>query len=239
MGGMGELRRDYHDRLGDIQSAIGEMGSRVADSIGLVTEAVVCNELNKLRTIELSTYLSHVEYARIEAHLVDLLARQSPVASDLRFVLGSLRVGQEIRRSSDLVRHIASFAPDLVGSSVLSDEILGGLRSMAEHVTWMFNTAMGCYVVRNAELAAEVVERDMLVDRLYVETFDRLVQPGEIDKRALILASLTLRYMEQLGDHAEVIADRVRFVSEGEDPDELDVDLAQLPFDYSPGEPRT
>src|SRR5437763_11649688 len=150
----------------------------------------------------------------------DLLRREAPVASDLRFIVSVLRVLSELERIGDLALRVIKLAPDfdLIASNPPSYDIL---RSMADQVIERYRDALRAWASMDLNLATDLATNgrsmDVFYDRLLAELL-RLSGPDAA--RVAITTFAAGRALERIGDHATIIGARLRYLLTG-DPDHL------------------
>lgn len=216
-----ELRRDYHDRLAELHRRIEGMGRVV--SRGIVDATVSFLEADGVLATQVMRSDAEVDatYPWVEAEIFDVVARQAPMARDLRFVMASSRVAANIERCGDLVASIARRA----GRVELADvegEPLAFIERMGADVSVAFDRAIAAYAALDADLAATVAPLDDAIDELHHGLL-RCMVDSTADPEVAIEAAMVARFYERIGDHAVAVAERVRFVALGEmDPGDRD-----------------
>lgn len=157
----------------------------------------------------------HIE---IDEYCVNLLAKQSPVAADLRLIVAILKINADLERMGDQAVNISHN-----GQHYISDEPLKPLIDlplMAEEVKTMVKDALAAFVKKDISLARQVLSRDDVVDEYKNKIFEELLNHMSSDqqtiRRALNLI-LIARNLERIGDHATNIAEDAIYVSSGED----------------------
>ena len=145
----------------------------------------------------------------IEGLCVRLLLQQQPVAGDLRQISATLKMVTDIERIGDQAEDIAEIIPFLKGQNMSDCNLI---RKMAQSTIQMVNQSIDAYVKRDAKLAENVIEQDDLVDELFLEMKNHLInmiaensQHGEFALDLLMIA----KYFERIGDHAVNIAEWV------------------------------
>jgi phosphate transport system protein len=150
----------------------------------------------------------------------DLLRREAPVASDLRFVVSVLRVLSELERIGDLALRVIKLAPDLalIASNPASYDIL---RSMCDQVIDRYRNALRAWASLDLEIATELSSNDRSMDVFYERLLAELLQlSGEEAVKLAITTFAAGRALERIGDHATIIGARLRYLLTG-DPDHL------------------
>lgn len=150
----------------------------------------------------------------------DLLRREAPVASDLRFIVSVLRILSELERIGDLALRVIKLAPDheLMASNPPTFDIL---EAMAEHVLDRYRQALRAWASMDLGLAVDLAElsrsMDVYYERLMAEVL-RLEGPEAVHLAVSTFAAG--RSLERIGDHAAIIGARLRYLITG-DPDHL------------------
>lgn len=150
----------------------------------------------------------------------DLLAREAPVASDLRFVVSVLRVLSELERIGDLALRVIKLAPDLelIASNPESYDIL---RSMCDQVIDRYRNALQAWAAMDLDIASALAKHDRSMDAFYDRLLAELLRlTGEAAVRVAISTFAAGRALERIGDHATIIGARLRYLLTG-DPDHL------------------
>jgi phosphate transport system protein len=150
----------------------------------------------------------------------DLLRREAPVASDLRFIVSVLRVLSELERIGDLALRVIKLTPDheLIASNPPTYDIL---RAMADQVIDRYRDALRAWATLDLAVATELAtparSMDVFYERLLAELL-RLTGPDAA--RVAITTFAAGRALERIGDHATIIGARLRYLLTG-DPDHL------------------
>ena len=156
-------------------------------------------------------------YVRIEEGIQLLLARQTPVASDLRLVLAILHVNLHLERMADYCVTIAKLTK-LSHGLARDDSLLEGLDEMGERAEEMIHVALDSFAERDVDGAERLVELDELIDRANRRVVDRLLRLGG-DESALewgLRILLVSRCLERIGDHAVDIGEQTAYLVTGE-----------------------
>ena len=149
---------------------------------------------------------------KIEAEAIGLMARQQPVASDLRFIFTVIKALTDLERAGDYAAHIAEDVMVLAKEPPLKNYIT--LPDMGRRLTDMLDLVSKALAERDQEAAQEVLRRDDEIDGLYEEVTRELLtymleDPRTISK-ALTLMRVARSY-ERLGDHLENISERILY----------------------------
>jgi phosphate transport system protein len=157
-------------------------------------------------------------YVDIERGVQSLLARQTPVAIDLRLVLAILRVNLHLERIADYCVTVAKLTK-LMGDLDFSDErILESIEDMGQRAEQMIRVALDAFTNRNLETALSLNELDELIDRANRNATDDMLALGNSPaEREYALRMLVVsRCVERIGDHAVDIGEQVAYLVTGE-----------------------
>jgi phosphate transport system protein len=207
------LRRAFHQELDDINAKIVQLYALVIESLSAATETFLSADRESARAIVESDALIDSINLDLEKSVERNLLLQSPVASELRFLLSALRIVPELERSGDLAEHIATRAANGIGYK-LTPAIRGVIQEMGQVGVMMWRAAADAWADRDASAAAKLVELDDQMD----DAFDKLwglVEKGDVELPVAMEMALVARFYERLGDHAVHITERVRYLAEG------------------------
>jgi phosphate transport system protein len=155
---------------------------------------------------------------QIDREGIELMSRFQPVASDLREIVASIKIGANVERVADQAVNIARRARKINEFPEIPELHL--LDEPARLSSSMLDDAVRAFAERNAPLAVELKARDKELDRLNRELSDKLVNRMQDDSSNLpIYLNLILisRCLERIGDHAANIAEDVVFAVMAED----------------------
>ncbi|BAQ30673.1 phosphate signaling complex protein PhoU [Bifidobacterium scardovii] len=199
---------DLDRMVRNVRKAIDGAGRALLDSDVEAAQAVIDGD---------------IEIDALESSIIDqcvkLLAKQNPVATDLRVVVSTLRLAATFERMGDLARHIAEAARRSYPESPLSDEAKDLFSQMQDFLDETADNMVAMLADRDAKVAERIIRNDDKLDALHAKTFDlALSDEWTGSKQQLIDVVLLSRFMERLGDHAVSAARRVVFIVSGFDP---------------------
>jgi phosphate transport system protein len=157
-------------------------------------------------------------YVSIEEGVQSLLARQTPVAADLRFVLAVLRVNLHLERMADYCVTVAKLTKLMGNLTVSGEAISRSIEDMGQRAEQMIRVAMDAFATRDAEKAQTLVELDELIDRANRGAIEDVLSLGDSsEEREYGLRMLVIsRCVERIGDHAVDIGEQVAYLVTGE-----------------------
>jgi len=232
---MAELRPTFHQQLEDLQRDLVRMAARVTESITRGTEALLLLDLGEAQAlIDDDDEIDRVTL-EIEERCFTLLARQQPMAGDMRALVTAIRLTSEIERSGDLMVNVAKAIRRLYGSEVPA-VLRTLLQSMAEEAVRLYTLAMDAYVEGDAALAAALDDMDDRLDQLHKDYIQAILEhhADSRDVQAAVQLALIGRYYERIGDHAVNIGERVQYMVTGWMPEHPGV--ARLAAERASGE---
>jgi phosphate transport system protein len=156
-------------------------------------------------------------YVQIQQEIESLLARQTPVAIDLRLVLAILHVNLHLERMADYSVTIAKLTK-LVADVEPDPMLLQSLQEMGERAEEMIRVALDSFQQRDLEAASSLVDLDELIDRANRRAVERVLDFGSDESKRewglrMILVS---RCLERIGDHAVDIGEQTAYLVTGE-----------------------
>lgn len=213
---MTESRSAFHQQLDEIQRDMVRLAARVIETITRGTDVLLDLDLGGAQALIEADDEIDVLTLDIEERCFTVLARQQPMASDMRAVVTAIRLTSEIERSGDLMVNVAKAARRLYGTPIPA-ELRGLVQSMAAEATRLFGLAMDAYTDGDADLAAALDDMDDRLDQLHEEYIQVLLElhADVRDARASVQLALVGRYYERIGDHAVNIGERVRYMVTG------------------------
>lgn len=207
-------RRAFHQQLADCDAQLVAIGGIVADAVRPVTDAFL--EADEHRAGELIAELAlDRKCVRLEDACYLLLARQAPVASDLRRLVAILRSVSDVQRSAYLLRHVAE-SLTWVHPPAMSEEMRKTIADLGEVSQEIFAGALAAWAAHDGLAANELNARDDQVDFLQKALLTELYTgPGSSVEEAVSLA-LVARYYERIADHGVEMARNIAYFLTGQ-----------------------
>ncbi len=212
------MERQIDTEIRELKELILAMGGFVEKAIEEATQALILREPSRFaRVYELEKSINE-HHILVDEACVKLLARQSPLAADLRWIVATIKINNDLERMGDQAVNISHNGERYLKEPALKPLI--DLPRMASEVRQMVRSCLDAFVRKDQALAERVLEQDDVVDGLKNEIFDELRQymvkdPTAVE-RALNLI-LIARNLERLGDHATNIAEDVIYALTGKD----------------------
>jgi phosphate transport system protein len=213
------VRDAYHDDLAALSGSLVDMTTLVGSAVGRATQSLLDADIALAEQVISGDALVDHQYREVEARAFDLLARQGPVAGDLRIVVTSLRMNTDLERSGDLAVHVAELARRRYPASAVPVELRSTVLQMGQVAQRLITKAGSAIASRDLELCAEIERDDDEMDALHRQLFRVLLEDdwkGGIE--ATIDITLCSRFYERFGDHAVSVARRVVYLVTGQQP---------------------
>lgn len=215
------MRDSYHEQLDAIGDGLVEMSRLAGSAVNRATTALLDADLELAQKVIDGDAVINGLYRSIEAQAFDLMARQQPVAGDLRVLVTSLRMVVDLERTGDYAVHLAKIARRRYPASAVPAEVRSIVLEMGQTAQRIAVKAGSVIASRDLDLAAELVRDDDTMDALHNKLFTLMLSSNwQYGTEAAIDVTLAGRYYERLADHAVAVARRVVYLVTGELVDE-------------------
>ena len=211
------VRSNFEKDLKGLHNEIIEMGSFAESAIKDSIKAFITHDAELCRAIIDNDKIIDAMEKKIESKCLWLIAREQPVASDLRRITTALKITTDMERIADHASDIAELAMRIPGKNTFSDSI--HIPQMADTAIDMVNNALSAYVNSDLALAKDTEDMDDKVDDYFNLIKTELVQifstqPHNMDNAIDFL--LIAKYLERIADHAVNICEWIHFSRTGE-----------------------
>ena len=209
--------RAFDADLGELARMVAEMGGLAEKEIGDSVMALARRDLDLAqRVIALDPSVDALQRT-IEEKAILTIARRQPMAVDLRTIVGSLRVSNDLERIGDLAKNIAKRVLAL-DADIAFSQVVRGVEEMTKLVLAQVKQVLDAYASRDVAKALEVWRRDEEVDAVNNSLFRELLTYMMEDPRNITSCTHLLfctQNVERMGDHATNIAETVYYMVEG------------------------
>lgn len=210
------MRDAFHDDLDKVSDDLVEMTTMVGAAMRRATTALLGTDLPTAESVIAADDDIDALRREVDDRAVDLLARQQPVATDLRMVVTAMHMASDIERMGDLARHVAKAARRRYPDCAVPDSLHGTVREMADVAERLVSATGRAIANKDVHGAVEIEsiddQMDQLHRRIFGELLDRTWQHGT---EAAVDTTLISRYYERFGDHAVAVADRIVYLVTG------------------------
>jgi phosphate transport system protein len=212
------MRVTFQEELGQLEASLQEEGDLVLRALRSALNALARGDSELADEVVAFDDEVDRRYFRIEEGVQSLLARQTPVAIDLRLVLAVLRVNLHLERMADYCVTVAKLTKLMGGLGVADEAILGSIEDMGQRAEQMIRVALDAFADRDVDKAESLTELDELIDRANRQAVEDVLSLGDSsDEREYGLRMLVVsRCVERIGDHAVDIGEQVAYLVTGE-----------------------
>jgi phosphate transport system protein len=210
--------RSYDEELKDLQVKIAEMGGTAEKMLSDTMDALMRRDTRLAQQIIVADTRLDVLQRDVEERAILTIAKRQPMAVDLRDIIASIRIANDIERVGDLVKNIAKRLVAMEGQFP-SQKLMTGLNHISFMALEQFKAVIDAYTQRNVAAALAVWERDGAIDSLYNSLFRELLTYMMEDPRNISFCTHLLfsaKNVERIGDHATNIAETVHFMVTGD-----------------------
>jgi len=211
------MRDAFHDELDSIGASLLQMAVLVKDAMATATTALLNADLALAeKVIQEDEVIDSIQHD-LDARAINLMARQQPVASDLRTLVTSLRMSADLERMGDLAHHVAKQARMRYPNCAVPPELTVTITEMGRVANAIIDKVSAVMEHRDSVRALEIESDDDEMDKLHRKLIGILLEdswPHGVE--AAIDMTLLGRYYERCSDHAVSIARRVYFLVTGE-----------------------
>ena len=209
------MDRHFDDELQKVKKNLLDMASLVEDSITKALDALKKKNLKMASEIkEIDHRIDRYEIS-IEDQCIELIARHQPVGTDLRFLIGAIKMNNDLERMGDHAVNIAGSVAFLIEQPRIKP--VSNIWSMAIEVKEMLKDSVKSFMDNDADMAQEVCERDNIVDEMRDETIRILLthmleQPDKIGSAIPLL--LVAKNLERIADLTTNICEDVIYIAQ-------------------------
>ncbi len=211
------MREVFQQELREVQARLVEIATLVADAMGRATTAFNNSDIALAEQVIAGDAVIDSAAKALDELAIDILARQQPVARDLRIVVSALRISASLERMGDMTGHIAQLARYRFPDKVVPKTLRPTFRELGRLDTEIARKLVDLLETQDVSIAEQIRDQDDEVDALHLSVFDKVL--GETWKGAAVDtvdATLASRYHERFADHAVAIAKKVQYLSTGD-----------------------
>jgi phosphate transport system protein len=212
-------RLEFAADLRMLRDSLAAMTQMASEAIRAATTALLEQDLEGVRTTAALEQDLEANLLAVEQRTFELIARQQPVAGDLRLLVSAAKIGAECRRMGALALHIGNAAARSYPESAIPQESSGIFRRMGEVANRIADGARVTLLTSDAEDAARLEVDDDAMDGLRRALFRALMHDWPHGVETAVNVALLGRYYERFADHAVAIAQSVIFIVTGTKPD--------------------
>jgi phosphate transport system protein len=212
-----QMRVTFQVELEQVEASLQEQGDYVLRALRAAVNAL--EQVDAELADEVIAFDDEIDrrYVSIQEGIQSLLARQTPVAVDLRLVLAMLHTNLHLERMGDYCVTIAKLTK-LVSDANPDEGLVQAFEEMGQRAEEMIRVALDSFQRRDLEAASSLVDLDELIDRANRRAVERVLDlGGDVSKREWGLRMILVsRCLERIGDHAVDIGEQTAFLITGE-----------------------
>jgi phosphate transport system protein len=211
------MREEYRAELADVTQTLVDMAEGVRVAMRQATGALVQADQTEAEEVVRGDAETDARYHQVEDKVYDLLARQAPVASDLRLVVTALHIAADLERMGDLASHVAKTALRRVPAVAVPEELRPVIQDMAAAADRMAGKITEILQTADAERAAQLENDDDEIDELQKQLFGLLLGTAwRHGVEPAVDGALLGRWYERFADHAVNAGRHVLYFATGE-----------------------
>jgi phosphate transport system protein len=212
------MRLSFTEELAQLEASLQEEGDLVLRALRSSLNALARGDQELADEVISFDDQVDARYMQIEEGVQSLLARQTPVAADLRLVLSVLRVNLHLERMADYCVTVAKLTKLMGNLNVTDEPISRSIEDMGQRAEQMIRVALDAFASRDAKKAETLVDLDELIDRANRNATEDVLSLGDSpEEREYGLRMLVVsRCVERIGDHAVDIGEQVVYLVTGE-----------------------
>jgi phosphate transport system protein len=215
-------RNLFEQELAKLHSEIVRMGVAVENAIAQAVTALIDQDSALARKVIEEDDIIDDMNLEIERMCIEIIAKQQPVARDLRDVTSALKLITDLERIAD---HASDISERILALSTKKRVMIHyDLITMAEIAKGMIQGGLDAYVTRNVELAQKIIRQDDRVDELFYKLKDETVHLMKVDSENVeqyLELMMICKYFERIADHAQNVAEWVVFYVNGQNKREI------------------
>ncbi|KAB2347942.1 phosphate signaling complex protein PhoU [Actinomadura rudentiformis] len=216
------MRDAYHEELDSLSDKLVEMTRLVRSAMARAVTALLDADLRLSEEVISGDEQVNKIDTEIEETVFDLMARQQPVAGDLRTLITALRMSGDLERMGDLAVHIAKTARRRHPESAVPPVLQATVLEMGQIAERMIAKTGSVIASQDVEMGLELDADDDRMDQLHRKLFDILLSPKwKYGVEPAVDITLAGRYFERFADHAVHVAEDVVYMVTGQRPEEI------------------
>ena len=217
-GGAGghRLRSHFDAELDQLRLQVEVMAVRVGEALDRMRTVLATGDLDVAETALAADDEVDAMLVSLTERCYDLLRREAPVASDLRFLVSVLRLLEELERIADLSLRVVKQVPDLP-LVVAQPAMFRTLLDMADVAQALYRTALDAWSGQDLAAAKTLAVRNRVMDSHYASLLDHILAlqgPGAV--QVAVAAVLIGRALERIADHTVIVGERLRYLLTGD-----------------------
>jgi phosphate transport system protein len=211
------MREVFHQSLEDVQGRLVEIAELVTVAIDKATRAFGTSDVALAEEVIEADAVIDEKAIALDELAIEILARQQPVARDLRIVVSALRMSASLERMGDIAEHIAQLTRMRFPERAIPKGLKSTFLKMGELDVEAARQLAELLRTQDGDLIDDIRNADDKLDELHVSVFEKVLSDSWQGEAAVTVdATLASRYHERFGDHAVSVAKKVAYLSTGD-----------------------
>lgn len=217
------MREVFHQSLEDVQGRLVEIAELVTVAIDKATQAFGTSDVALAEEVIEADAVIDEKAVALDELAIEILARQQPVARDLRIVVSALRISASLERMGDIAEHIAQLTRMRFPERAIPKGLKGTFTKMGQLDVEVARKLTELLQTQDLRLAEEIRNDDDQIDDLHVGVFEKVLSDSwQGETAATVDATLASRYHERFADHAVSISKKVAYLATGDWTSDVD-----------------
>jgi phosphate transport system protein len=211
------MREVFHQSLEDVQGRLVEIAELVTVAIDKATRAFGTSDVALAEEVIEADAIIDEKAIALDELAIEILARQQPVARDLRIVVSALRISASLERMGDIAEHIAQLTRMRFPERAIPKGLKSTFLKMGELDVEAARLLTELLATQDLELTEKIRNADDSLDELHLSVFEKVLSDSwQGEAAATVDATLASRYHERFADHAVSVAKKVAYLSTGD-----------------------
>lgn len=211
------MREVFHQSLEDVQGRLVEIAELVTVAIDKATRAFSTSDVALAEEVIEADAVIDEKAVALDELAIEILARQQPVARDLRIVVSALRMSASLERMGDIAEHIAQLTRMRFPERAIPKGLKSTFTKMGELDVEVARSLTELLRSQDLALTERIRNADDAIDDLHVSVFEKVLSDSwQGEAAATVDATLASRYHERFADHAVSVAKKVAYLSTGD-----------------------
>ncbi|MCG8619059.1 MAG: phosphate signaling complex protein PhoU [Desulfobacterales bacterium] len=211
--------KSYDDEINQLNTRISAMGSTCEWQLSKALNALENRDVRLAEEVIKEDVNLNNLYKALEENAVRLLARRTPLAADLRYILAAMRTGSELERIGDYAANIARRVTELGGCEMTLESPIALIQEIGVLARKMIADVVDAFLKQNIDSALEIWHRDDVIDRKFARLMTDLRARMNEDTGVVDCGTLLIfmgRCLERIGDHITNISEGIYYIETGE-----------------------
>lgn len=211
------MRELFQQELHEVRDRLVEIAELVLQSITDAVEAFNKSDVTLAESVIARDNKIDDAVVALDELAIAIMARQAPVAKDLRTVVSTLRISASLERMGDMAEHLAQLARYRFPEKVVPKTIRPIFKEMGELDIQLAGMLVELLRTEDVNIANKIRDEDDKIDALHLSVFETVLSDSwSQETEATVDSTLASRYLERFGDHAVSIAKKMVYLSTGE-----------------------